>query len=97
MVKINKDEEMNEAEYSVMKYMCRLKVPGFPKVYSEGKFQNRPYIVMELLGPSIHDLLQQRKRHFSIKCVMSMGLQILELLEKLHGQGFIQVGQNIVV
>ena len=51
--------------------------------------QNQHYIVLELLGLSIKDILKKNKRHFSIKCVMTMGLQLLDLLEKFHGEGFI--------
>jgi serine/threonine protein kinase len=63
---------------------------GFPRVFSSGMLdKNQYYIVLERLGLSIKDLLKKNKRHFSIKCVMTMGLQLLDLLEKFHGEGFI--------
>jgi serine/threonine protein kinase len=62
--------------------------------------ENQHYIVLELLGLSIKDILKKNKRHFSIKCVMTMGLQLLDLLEKFHGEGFIHCDlkpENIMI
>ena len=63
---------------------------GFPKIFSSGMLgENQYYIVLEQLGLSIKDILKKNKRHFTIKCVMAMGIQLLDLLEKFHGEGFI--------
>ena len=89
VIKINSNAKMNNSEFHVMRHMNNKKVEGFPKVHSKGTYQNQPYIILEQLGPSAHDLLKRRKKLFSIKCVLSIGLQILDLLEKLHDQGFL--------
>lgn len=74
MVKVNAENDMNDNEFEIMKHMSDLNLPGFPKVYSSGKVQNQPYIVLERLGLSIKDILKRNKKHFSIKCIMTMGI-----------------------
>jgi serine/threonine protein kinase len=44
---------------------------------------------MELLGLSLKDILKRGKKHFSTKCVMTIGVQMLDRLEKFHDEGFI--------
>ena len=44
---------------------------------------------MELLGLSLKDILKRSKKHFSTKCVMTIGIQMLDRLEKFHDEGFI--------
>jgi hypothetical protein len=57
---------------------------GFPKVYSSGTIKGYPYIVLEKLGLSIKDILKMNKRHLSIKCLISLGIQLISLLERFH-------------
>ena len=80
---------MNENEFSIMRSLSDKNISGFPKVYSQGLIQKQPYIVQEKLGLSIKDILKRNKLHFSIKCIISLAIQIIELLEKFHDQGYI--------
>ena len=80
---------MNEREFEILKHMSDLKVDGFPKVFSKGITQHMPYIIMQRLGPNVYDLLKQRGKLFSMKCLMTIGIQLVNLFEKLHQQGFI--------
>lgn len=90
IIKINAEIEMNDNEFKIMKHMSDSNFPGFPKVYSSGLVSdNQPYIIQERLGLSIKDILKRNKKHFSLKCVMTMGYQILQRLEKFHDEGFI--------
>lgn len=89
VVKVNAEVDMNDNEFEIMKHLSDLKLQGFPKVYSSGQVQNQPYIILERLGLSVKDILKRNKKHFSIKCIMTMGLQLVELLERFHDQGYI--------
>ena len=35
------------------------------------------------------DILKQNKRHFTIKCIITIGIHLLNLLERLHSIGYI--------
>ena len=66
---------MNDNEFKIAKHMSDLGLKGFPNVFSAGMVsQNQPYIVMELLGLSLKDILKRSKKHFSTKCVMTIGM-----------------------
>jgi serine/threonine protein kinase len=80
---------MNKNEFKIMKELSDRGLSGFPKVYDSGCFQNQPYIVSERLGLSIKDILKRNRKHFSVKCIMTIGLQLVDLLEKLHEVGYI--------
>ena len=85
IIKVNAEIEMNDNEFKIAKHMSDLDLKGFPKVYSAGMVsQDQPYIVMELLGLSLKDILKRSKKHFSTKCVMTIGNQMLDLLENFH-------------
>jgi serine/threonine protein kinase len=80
---------MNDNEFKVLKHMSDKNERGFPKVYSSGIFQKQPYIILERLGDSLKNIMKRSNRHFSTKCTMTIGIRLLDLLEKLHHQGFI--------
>ena len=44
---------------------------------------------MEKLGMSIKDIMKSRQKHFTLKCAISMGIRLVNLLEALHDEGYI--------
>ena len=64
-------------------------IDGFPKVFTSGIKKEQPYIVLEKLGISLKDILQQTQRHFSKICILNFGIVMINLLEKLHDKGYI--------
>lgn len=80
---------MNDNEYEISKMISDLNMEGFPKVYSQGLIQNQPYIIMEKLGLSLKDILKRNKRHFSVKCILTIGIKLIMLMQKLHDTGYI--------
>jgi len=44
---------------------------------------------MEKLGMSIKDILKRMRKHFSLKCTINLGINILNLLERMHSIGYI--------
>lgn len=61
---------------------------GFPAVHYYGDEGDYSVMVMNLLGPSLEDLLDVFG-HFSIKTVVMLGLQMVARLEYMHSVGFI--------
>jgi hypothetical protein len=67
-----------------MKDLSDKNLSGFPKVFTSGMVDNQPYIVLEKLGLSIKDILKRNKKHFSIKCIISLAIKMVDLLEVFH-------------
>ena len=44
---------------------------------------------MEKLGMSLKDILKKNKRHFTIKCILQIGIKLIVLLQKMHNTGYI--------
>ncbi|KAK2959150.1 putative Tau-tubulin kinase 1 [Blattamonas nauphoetae] len=64
--------------------------PHFSHLYDFGKENDYFYLAMELLGPSLLDLVnQQKKWHFKIPTIIGIGLQCVEALKILHEEGIV--------
>lgn len=62
---------------------------GVPKVYWYGTVGDYNALVMELLGPSIRDLWKQCGHRFSLRTVLSLADQIIEILQFVHSKGIV--------
>lgn len=63
--------------------------PGIPRVYWHGKVGVNNALAMELLGPSLDDLLKRCGNTFSQKTVLMCAIQMLERLEYVHSKGIL--------
>lgn len=64
---------------------CELeKCKGIAKVYYFGRHDNHFFMVMDLMGPSLQDLYEQRNKKFSLKTICMIGITLLESLENIH-------------
>jgi serine/threonine protein kinase len=61
---------------------------GFPNVKWFGKDKLNYYMVINLLGESLQSLIE-RKHSFSLKLVLQIGIQIINLLKTIHDKGLI--------
>ena len=61
---------------------------GFPSVKWFGKDNLNYYMVINLLGESLHSLII-KKQSFYLKLVLQIGIQVIELLKVLHEYGFV--------
>ena len=57
---------------------------GIPLIYDYFSFENRNYMVFELLGPSLELLFEQFGYKLSLKTILIMGDQMLSRIEFLH-------------
>ncbi|XP_067620042.1 casein kinase I-like [Eurosta solidaginis] len=62
---------------------------GIPRIRHHGKEKNFNFLVMDLLGPSLEDLFNSCKRHFSIKTVLMLVDQMIARLHYIHMNGII--------
>jgi len=80
-------------EVFVMLELKRIHARHCCDLLDSGKIGNYKYIVMTLLGPSLHDLREMytnsTKKCFSLACVLSLGIQCVEAIEDLHLAGYL--------
>jgi serine/threonine protein kinase len=63
-------------------------VDGVPKIKWYGKDELYYYMVIDLYGKSLQDLLDKNKK-MSLKLVLQIGINILTILMKIHNAGFV--------
>ena len=78
---------MNDSELRIATTLSGNK--GFPYVYGDGKHEDSPYIIMQLLGLNLFDLIKRNKKYFCTKTAVSIGISLISLVETMHGKGFI--------
>lgn len=69
-------------------YQYLLNIKGIPNVKWFGKDETNYYMVIDLLGYSLEYILRKYNK-FSLKAVLRVGIQSIELLEKIHNKGLI--------
>ena len=78
---------MNDSEYEIASALSGNK--GFPTVYGGGKHEESPFIIMQHLGINLFELIKRNKEYFCTKTVISIGINLISLVETMHGKGFI--------
>lgn len=63
--------------------------PGVPWMMWAGKSGEFNVMVIDLLGSSLEDLFQTCNRHFSLKTVLMLGVQLLDRIEYIHSRGLV--------
>ena len=63
-------------------------VKGMPSVKWFGKDDNNYYMVINLLGESLQDV-KDKHFNFPLKIVLQIGVQLIQLLQKIHDKGLI--------
>ncbi|CAD8185665.1 unnamed protein product [Paramecium pentaurelia] len=62
---------------------------GIPHVYYTSEEGGYTFMVMDLLGASLEEIFVSKKKKFSLKTVVMIGLQFLERIEFIHSKGII--------
>lgn len=62
---------------------------GLPKVYYYGTCGKYNALVMELLGSNLEELFVKCRRHFSLKTILLIAIQLLHHIEYIHSYGII--------
>jgi serine/threonine protein kinase len=69
-------------------YRILSNIDGIPKIKWYGKDDLHYYMVIDLFGKSLQDLLDKTKK-LSLKVVLQIGINILTILMKVHDIGFV--------
>lgn len=64
-------------------------VVGVPRPRYFGSTRNHNVLVMDCLGPSLEDRLNECRRRLSIKSVLMIGIQALRRIEFVHSKSFL--------
>lgn len=80
------DLKLLKNESKIYQYLIDNK--GFPNVKWFGKDSQNYYMVINLLGESLQSL-KERNQTFSLKLVLQIGVQIINLLKMIHTKGIV--------
>jgi len=85
----NKTEKSRlKNEYFIYKDLVKEKILfGIPRIKKYFESKNRSYMVMQLLGNSLDQMLEIYD--FDIMSVLKLAIQIIVLLEKIHNAGYL--------
>ena len=66
-------------------------MPSHDYIGTDSSVPNQQFhvMVMDLLGPSLEDLLQQCKRSLDLKTVLMIAIQMIKRIEKVHEERII--------
>lgn len=62
---------------------------GIPKVHYKGNQDDFYVMVMDLLGPSLWDVWNQKNQHLSEAYVACVAMEALSILQALHAKGYV--------
>ena len=77
------DKKMLKNEAKIYQYLGKLN--GFPHLKWYGTTDSHAYLVLDLLGVSLSDMLKIYKR-LSLKTTLLLGIQIIKIVELLHSK-----------
>lgn len=93
-IKVLRQERCIDPEYR-MRFLREAKAagnlshPSIVTIYDVGEFDNRPYIVMELLEGHPLDVTMKSGKTFSVPEVLNFGIQLASALDYAHGNGVV--------
>jgi serine/threonine protein kinase len=77
-------------EYKIYKNLREFGISfGVPKVKCYFESQKKCYLIMQLLGQSLDQVLNDLDKSFDLSTVLKLGIQITKLLEIIHSAGYL--------
>jgi serine/threonine protein kinase len=83
---ISRGTKLLKNESIIYHYLSDIK--GIPNVKWFGKDEINYYMVLDLLGYSLEDMVR-KSGPFSLQVVLHLGIQCIELIERIHNKGLI--------
>ena len=84
----NTSNELKLLKHESNIYRILSNIDGVPKIKWYGKDETYYYMVIDLYGKSLQDLIDIKKK-ISLKTILQIGINILNILMKIHDVGFI--------
>ncbi len=81
----NKSEHIKSLKNEAKIYQYLGKLDGFPQIKTFGTIDNVNYLVMDLLGNSLNDVIN-RYKVLSFKTVLVLGIQIINRIHSIHNK-----------
>ena len=88
-IKLETIKNHSQIPNEVMAYNALLNIKGIPKLHSSGYYNTQAYIIIDLLGKTLHDYFLLNNARLSLNCVCNIGIQILKRLEDIHDHSYI--------
>ena len=82
-----KDSKNIYKEFKI--YMELLGINRIPKMYTYGTQGNYTILIMELLGPSLKQLLKYVGGKFNLSTTLKVGIQVLDIIKEIHNRGVV--------
>jgi serine/threonine protein kinase len=57
---------------------------GIPQYHSFIKNNNYNFLILDLLGPNLESLFEKMNNHFSIKTIIYLGIEMINIIENIH-------------
>jgi tau tubulin kinase len=87
---LNADVKLLQMEVLVLNELQARRGRHFCKIEDRGRIRNFNYVVMTMVGKSLHDLRKARQsQHFTLGTAIGCGIQCLEAIEDLHKCGYL--------
>jgi serine/threonine protein kinase len=85
-----REKQTLKAEYNVYKKVLNNKnINGIPKVYNYIETTGYNILIMELLGKSLENVFEENNRKIDNSTLFKLGIDMLNIIERLHTKGFI--------
>lgn len=89
------DEKVNNLKQEAKMLKKLQSVKGVPLVYFDGEEGDYYVLVMELLGPNLKQLHRRCGYRFTHRTALYLGLQVMQIVEKLHQKGVFHRNINL--
>lgn len=96
-IKLDKKEKGETSSVALEAYFygkllmapCSMAEKSIPRVIFSGLVGKKYVLVMEMLGPNLEKLFDACNRHFSLKTVSQIAIQLLHRIEFIHSKGLL--------
>ena len=78
-----------KCEYNIYRKLNCKNIVGIPKIFGYIETTDYNMMIMELLGPSLETIFQEKEKQFTMQTILKLAIDILSIIEKFHSRGFI--------
>lgn len=83
-IKIEKSQKISQIDMEIDVLQHVSGEEGFPKLIDFGKYGDKSYVVMSLLGQNLQKKIQSIRKIINVETVLDIGIQCLQRIKTLH-------------